>query len=107
GLRRVVSILDDHELGLAQGLLQEIEIGHGRGRICAEYPARANGPVEQAFEDLEGRAARHRSYPSCGNSPVPLDHCPGLWVAHVSVAGEQVRAPSGLAAAPSDRVARE
>ena len=53
GLRRVVGVLDDDELGLAQSFLHEVEIGHGRGRIGAEYPDRANRAVVQPLEDLE------------------------------------------------------
>ncbi len=104
GLGRVVGVLDDDELGLAERLLDEIKVRHGRRGVGAEDPDRADGTVEEPLEDLERRPSRRRRDPSLRRAPVALDHGARRRVTDLAVAGKQVRQASRLAAAHGVRL---
>ena len=103
-LGRVVGVLHDHQLGLAQRLLDEIEIRHRRGRVGAHDP-HAHRSRRQPLEDLE------RGQPGAGaispgrHAPVALDSRAIVRVRDAAIARQKVREPAGLAPAHRVRLA--
>ena len=74
-LGRVIGVLHDDQLGLAERLLDEVQLGHGGGGIGADDPHRAHLAAREPLEDLQRGAARRgrdppgRARPSAARPP--------------------------------------
>ncbi len=107
GLRRMVGVLDDHQLGLTQSLLHEVEVGHRGGRVGADDPHRPHLARGEALEDLEGRPPGARRDGLCGQAPRALDEARAPASLDGAIAGQQVRQAARLPAAHGVRLAGE
>ena len=101
-LRRVIGVLDNHELGLPQRLLDEVEVGHRGRRVGAHDPHRAHLTAREALEDFQRRAPGRRRQAPGGNRPVTLDGRARGGVADEPVARQEMGEAAGLA--PAHRV---
>ena len=91
GRRRMISVLHDHQLGVAQRLFDQVEVRRGGCRIGAENPDRLELSLCECFKLLEGRQSGLRPNASAWDTPKALYFLAIGWIFDASVARQHVR----------------
>ena len=84
----MIGVLYDHELGLAQRLFDEVEVGHRRRWIGGHDPQGFDAAVANCLKKIDRLAAGLRS--DGRRRPEILHKCAVPWVGNVHMGGKRI-----------------